>query len=163
MRLLNRYELTTGTVPLVGRDLESHLIGSHTFVRAQEYHQQSGIRQAAFRVVLRQEIVVAFRTQRPVELLREYVQVDQFMDQTDDWTLAFHIIVLCAEVLTYCYGDGSKTAEAWDDLARRVQTWMSSKSASFEPLHCEPGRVSETRVFPVIWLLNDCHGMACSL
>jgi hypothetical protein len=137
------------------------LIGSHTFVRAQEYHQLSGIRQAAFRVVLRQEIVVAFRAQRPVQLLREYVEVDQHMDRADDWTMAFHIIVLCAEVLTYCYGDGPKTAEIWDDLAGRIHSWKSLRSASFEPLHSIPGRCSDSQVFPEIWLLNDCHGMAC--
>lgn len=134
-------------------------MGTHTFVRAQEYHQPSGIRQATFMVVLRQEIVVAFRTQTPVELLREYVQVDRSMGRTDDWTLAFHIIVLCAEVLTYCYGDGSKTADTWDELAGRAQSWMNSKPVSFEPIHRVPGRMSETQVFPEIWLLNDCHGM----
>lgn len=145
-------------VPLVGQDMQSHLMGTHTFVRAQEYHQLSGIRQATFRVVLRQEIVVAFRTQTPVQLLREYVQVDRSMDRTDDWTLAFHIIVLCAEILTYCYGNSSKTAEVWDDLAGKAQAWMNSKSASFKPIYRVPSRMSETQVFPQIWLLNDCHG-----
>lgn len=134
-------------------------MGTHTFVRAQENYRPEGIRQAAFRVVLRQEIVIAFRSQRPVELLREYVQVDQSMDLTDDCTSAFHIIVLCAEVLTYCYGDGPKTLSEWNTLAGRTRSWMEIKPISFEPLlHRAPRQRSETQVFPEIWLLNDCHG-----
>lgn len=135
-------------------------MGTRTFVRAQGYHHRpSGIRQAAFRVVLRQEIVIAFRTQRPVQLLREYVQVDGSLDQADDWTLAFHIIVLCAEVLTYCYGDEPKTAAAWDDLSDRAQRWMDGKHVTFEPLlYRAQGERCGDQVFPEIWLLNDCHG-----
>jgi len=79
------------------------------------------------------------------------------MDQTDDWTLAFHIIVLCAEVLSYCYGDEPKTADAWHDLTDRTQSWMDSKPTSFEPLQFVPRRTSEDQVFQEIWLLNDCH------
>lgn len=144
-------------VPLVGKDTQSHLMGTHTFMRAQEYHP-SAIREAAFRVVLRQEIVVAFKTQCPVQLLPEYVQVDRSMDRSDDWILAFHIIVLCAEVLSFCYGDDPKLADAWDDLSGRVQSWMDSKPSSFEPIRFVRARMSESQVFPEIWLLNDCHG-----
>lgn len=146
-------------MPLVGEDTQSHLMGTHTFLRAQE-SQSSRIRQAAFRVVLRQEIVVAFKTQRPVQLLPEYVQVDRSMESTDDWTLAFHIIVLCAEVLNYCYGNDPKNVRAWDELAGRAQSWMDSKPASFEPLHYVSPEISKTQVFPEIWLLNDCHAAA---
>lgn len=109
-------------------------------------------------MVLRQEIVIAFRTQRPVQLLREYVQVDGSLDQADDWTLAFHIIVLCAEVLTYCYGDEPKTAAAWDELSNRAQKWMDSKPVTFEPLLYRAQGERCDQVFPEIWLLNDCHG-----
>lgn len=134
-------------------------MGTHTFVRAQENYRPEGIRQAAFRVVLRQEIVIAFRSQRPVQLLREYVQVDQSLDRTDDWTSAFHIIVLCAEVLTYCYGDGPKTYSEWTTLTDRTRSWMELKSLSFEPLlHRNSRQRSEAQIFPEIWLLNDCHG-----
>lgn len=140
----------------LGQDMENHLMGTHTFVRAQEYDQSSAIRQAVFRVVLRQEIVIAFKTQRPVQLLPEYIQADRSLDGSDDWTLAFHIIVLCAEVLSYCYDDGPKTAQSWDELMRRTQKWIASLPLSFEPLLCRsPG---EGKVFPTILLLNDCHG-----
>lgn len=91
-------------MPFAGQDFESHLMGTHTFVRAQKYNNPSGIRQAIFRVVLRQEIVIAFRTQRPVQLLREYIQADRSLDRSDEWILAFHIIVLCAEILTIATG-----------------------------------------------------------
>ncbi|KAH8650565.1 hypothetical protein BGZ60DRAFT_473863 [Tricladium varicosporioides] len=144
------------SVPLVGSDTQGHLMGTHTFMRASEY-QPSGIREAAFRVVLRQEIVFAFKTQTPLQLLPEYVQVDRAMDTADDWGSAFHIMVLCAEVLSYCYGEEQKLAETWDNLSERVSSWMESKSASFEPLFSVPAGVKENQVFPQIWLLNDCH------
>lgn len=148
---------TIDIVPVVGKDTQSHLIGTHTFIRAQDY-QSSGIRQAAFRVVLRQEIVFAFKTQSPIQLLTEYVQVDRYMDQIDDWTSAFHIIVLCAEVLSYCYGDDAKSANTWTQLTDRAQIWITSKPASFEPSYSMPRKMSQSQVFPQIWLLNECHG-----
>lgn len=156
------HAILTATVPLVGQDTQSHLMGTHMFVRAQEYHELSGMRQAAFRVVLRQEIVVAFRSQKPVQLLREYVEVDRAMNGQDDWTLAFHAIVLCAEILNYCYGEQPRTVEEWDEYERRARDWMASRSASFKPLHRIQPRSSVHQVFPEIWLLNDCHGMSSS-
>lgn len=152
-------------VPFAGRDYESHLMGTHTFVRAVTSHQPSGIRHAALRVVLRQEVVVAFRSQRPIQMLQEYLRADKSLDdQADDWSSAFHIIVLCAEVLTCCYGDEPKTTDVWMRLADRARAWIDSKAVSFEPLlHRSQVDVTESaHVFPEIWLLNDCHG-ACLL
>lgn len=135
-------------------------MGTHTFVRAQEFHHPSGIRQAVFLVVLRQEIVIAFRTQRPVQLLREYVQVDRSLETGDDWVIAFHIIVLCAEILNYCYGEDSKSPDAWMELSERVRRWMDTKPIQFEPLmYRNRGESSPDQVFPEIWLLNDCQSM----
>jgi hypothetical protein len=145
-------------VPLVGSDTQGHLMGTHTFMRASEY-RPFGIREAVFRVVLRQEIVFAFKTQAALQLLPEYVQVDRAMERVDDWAFAFHIMVLCAEVLSYCYGEGPKLAEAWDDLSARVKSWIDSKPSSYEPLFCVPTCVVKGQIFPQIWLLNDCHGM----
>ncbi|OAA57594.1 Zn(2)-C6 fungal-type DNA-binding domain protein [Niveomyces insectorum RCEF 264] len=143
---------------IMGLDMENHLMGTHTFVRLQEYAQSSAIRQAVFRVVLRQEIVIAFRSQRPVQLLREYIRADRSLDQTstaDDWTRAFHSFVLCAEVLTYCYGDVPKTPQSWDDLAWRAQKWLDTLPVSYAPLlYRDPG---QDGVFPTVMLLNDCH------
>jgi hypothetical protein len=68
-------------------------------------------------------------------------------------------MVLCAEVLSYCYGEGPKLAEAWDDLSARVKSWIDSKPSSYEPLFCVPTCVVKGQIFPQIWLLNDCHGM----
>ena len=146
------------SVPFAGQDFENHLMGTHTFVRAQEFHHPSGIRQAVFLVVLRQEIVIAFRTQRPVQLLREYIQVDRSLHKGDDWIIVFHIIVLCAEVLNHCYGEESKSPEAWRELSDRAKLWMDTKPTHFEPLLYRPrGESSAAQVFPEIWLLNDCQ------
>ena len=155
--MANKY--STASVPIAGQDLESHLMGTHTFSRAQEYHQQSSVQQAAFRVVLRQEIVIAFRTQRPIQLLQKYIHVGQSLNQSDDSSVAFQIFVLCAEVLTMCYGESSTTLEAWEGINSRVQSWMDSKPITFEPLlqRHSSGFPNED-VFPEILHLTDCHG-----
>lgn len=97
-------------------------------------------------------------------MLQQYLEADRSLDnRADDWSSAFHIIVLCAEILTCCYGDEPKAVNAWSQLAQRVQAWMDTKAISFEPLLSEStanktSNDSQTRVFPEIWLLNDCHG-----
>lgn len=89
---------------------------------------------------------------------QSYIQADRSLDRSDDWTLAFHIIVLCAEVLTYCYGDDPKTVQIWDKLMARAQKWINSVPISFEPLFYRSP--CQGQVFPTIMLLNDCHGKA---
>lgn len=135
-------------------------MGTHTFVRAQAHGPLSAIQLAAFRVVLRQEIILTFRNQRPIQLLEKYVQVDRSLDQDDDWSLAFHIFVLCAEVLTACYGEGLKTPDRWDELENRLEAWIDSRPPTFDPLiyRAPSGELPDGNVFPEILLLNDCHG-----
>lgn len=146
------------SVPIAGQDFESHLMGTHTFVRALDSCYRSPIQIAACRVVIRQEIVLTFRTQRPIQLLETYMQVDQSLDQNDDWSSTFHMFVLCAEILTMCYGKGPKTMEAWDDFESRLQIWVNSRPVTFEPFFSRGRSGSpEGNVFPQLWLLNDCH------
>lgn len=156
-------DISIASAPIAGQDYESHLMGTHTFVKAQDYHQQSAIQQAAIRVVLRQEIVYSFRTQQPVRLLQEYIQVNESLNPDKDSSTAFHLFVLCAEALTLCYGSGQKTPEAWEELEGRVQAWMDTKPVTFEPLlKREPNESLTGNVFPEIWLLNDCSVAAYS-
>lgn len=144
-------------VAVVGKDTLSHLLGTHIFVLAQEY-RTSGIRQAAFRVALRQEINVAFCTRKPLKLLTKYTDVDRSADLKSDWDWTVHIIVLCAEVLNYCYCNiGQAPTQPWDELSTRVEDWLRKKPKSFEPLQCKEPNYTD-QVFPEIWLLNDCHG-----
>ncbi|RFU30272.1 hypothetical protein B7463_g6058, partial [Scytalidium lignicola] len=143
------------SIPLVGTDTQSHLLGTHVFVRAQEY-RASGIRQAALRVALRQEITVAFSARQPVKLLTEYISVERSKSLTNDWDWTFRMTVLCAEVLNYCFCDNPKSVAVWAELVRRADSWMREKPSSFEPLKCIERRPPD-RVFPEIWLLNDCH------
>jgi hypothetical protein len=119
---------------------------------------------AAFRVVLRQEIILTFRSQRPIQLLEKYVQVDQSLVEDDDWSLTFHLFVLCAEILTACYGDGPKDPNTWTELENRLQTWIRSRPPTFDPLiyRAPSGQLPDGNVFPEILLLNDCHGKALS-
>lgn len=158
----NALMLIALTVPMVGQDTESHLLGAQTFARAQAQTplELSGIQTAVFRVLLRQEIVNAFITQRPVQLSQEYhSSADLFWGSAvaDDSTFAFRMILLCAEVLTYCYGETPNTRDAWEDINARLDLWMTTKPMSFEPLLYRPnGRPGQP--FPQVRYLNDCHG-----
>lgn len=96
-------------------------------------------------------------------MLTEYIRVDRSIeDDNNDCAIAFHIIVLCAEILSYCYGDESRSAAAWEELSDRAELWLDTKPASFEPIRNVAARSAEGQVFPEIWLLNDCHGKSPS-
>lgn len=145
----------------MGRCLQSGFLGTHTFILARKYHELSDVGQAVFHVILRQEILVAFRTRRPVRMLDDFLHVDRSMTGANDWTSTFHVLALCAEILNFCYEEDAKTLDAWDHLASRTQSWANTKPTSFEPMYREPAQATQPKVFPEIWLLNDSHGMVC--
>ncbi|KAE9573948.1 hypothetical protein CGMCC3_g9951 [Colletotrichum fructicola] len=144
------------SVPLLGQDTRSHLLGTHLFVLAQEY-QTSGIRRAAFLVALRQEINVAFSTRKPTQLLTKCLGFRSVAELKNDWDWTIYIIVLCAELLNHCYcSPRDESAQSWTELSARAEDWLEKKPISFEPLQCRERNGSD-RVFPDIWFLNDCH------
>ncbi|OCL02702.1 hypothetical protein AOQ84DRAFT_348764 [Glonium stellatum] len=141
-------------VPISGADTQSHLLGTHVFISAQERSTViGGLRQAAFWVGLRQEVYMAFVNQRSILPALEHCNTNRSFDPTDDCTWANRIIVLCADVLRYCFGDGEHSVSSYNQLLKYSTDWMTYKPSSFTPIfYREP---KEGNIFPEIWLLSD--------
>ncbi|KAK3049845.1 hypothetical protein LTS18_012682 [Coniosporium uncinatum] len=149
-------------VPLSGADTQSHLLGTHIFLQAQESHTMTGgLRQAAYWVALRQEIYIAFVSQRSIVPTLEHCAIERSLEPGDDCTWANRIIVHCAHVIKYCFGDASKTTSLYDGLVEYCERWMTFKPPSFDPMFLrEPTNADgdgggKDKIFPEIWLLND--------
>jgi len=149
-------------VPLSGADTQSHLLGTHIFLQAQESHTMTGgLRQAAYWVALRQEIYIAFVSQRSIVPTLEHCAVERSLEPGDDCAWANRIIVHCAHVIKYCFGDASKTTLLYDSLVEYCERWMAFKPPSFDPMFLREPTSSDgdgggkDKIFPEIWLLND--------
>ncbi|TKA76956.1 hypothetical protein B0A49_01731 [Cryomyces minteri] len=141
-------------VPISGADTQSHLLGTHVFISAQERSTVGGgLRQAAFWVGLRQEIYVAFVNQRSILPALEHCNIDRSFEPADDCTWSNRMIVHCADVIRYCFGDGEQTTSHYTKLLDYCMEWHAFKPPSFSPIFFRDW--DTTNVFPEIWLLGD--------
>ncbi|KAI5370836.1 putative zn(2)-C6 fungal-type DNA-binding domain, fungal transcription factor [Septoria linicola] len=144
-------------VPLSGQspsDQSSHLLGAQAFIAAQERAAVfGGLRQAAFWVGLRQEVYVAFVNQRPVLPALEHCNVDRSFDAAEDHVWSCRMVVLCADVLRFCFGEAPQTIDGYRYLETQVETWWSCKPSSFTPVFYREPEGEE--IFPYIWYVSD--------
>lgn len=123
-------------VPLTGCDQESHLPAVHALLSVQERRALSGgIRQAAFWVGFRQEMVVAFINQRGIVPVLEHCNIDRTFSPADERTWTNRMIVHCADVITYCFQDGMSDVSRYRALDQYANDWMSHKPMSFKLLY----------------------------
>lgn len=144
-------------VPLSGlspSNQQSHLLGANTFLTTQVRSTfEGGLRQAAFWVGLRQEIYVAFVNQRSTIPELGYCNIDRSLEAAPDHVWACRIVVLCADVIRYCFGGGDQATPTYNFLANSVAQWFDAKPASWTPVYYRvPG---EGEVFPEIWFVCD--------
>lgn len=144
-------------VPLSGHspaDQQGHLLGANTFLTAQVHStSESGLRQAAFWVGLRQEIYVAFVNQRSIIPELGYCNIDRSFEAAPDHVWACRIVILCADVIRYCFGDSDHSTAAYTFLAESVARWHESKPASWTPVYYRaPG---QDEAFPEVWYIGD--------
>ncbi|KAF2090272.1 hypothetical protein K490DRAFT_20785, partial [Saccharata proteae CBS 121410] len=137
-----------------GQESQGHLLGTHIFLSAQERSTlMGGLRQAAFWVGLRQEIYMAFVNQRTIMPVLEHCNIDRSFEPAHDCIWANRIVVLCADVLRYCFGDGEQSFTTYNKLLDYCHGWNLYKPPSFTPIfHKE---ADAERVFPETWLLSD--------
>lgn len=158
----NRIELYISLIisvaPLNGGDWETAQRGTQVFITAQASGGlDSNLRRAAFRVAYRQEVHMAFVSQRPFHMplqCHEY----RSLEYADDFTWAYRTIVHCADVLQYCYGHGSKTNSDYDMLVQYHEGWENLRPLSFNVLYERIATSSTRQSLPEIWYLSDCHG-----
>jgi hypothetical protein len=84
----------------------------------------SSLRFATLNIELRQEVHIAFMTNRPPPpSLVDYCDIDRSLEPTDDWMWAYRIIAHTADTLTYCNGDSPKTLGRWNELWGYLDKW----------------------------------------
>ncbi|GAB7362556.1 hypothetical protein MBLNU230_g2873t1 [Neophaeotheca triangularis] len=144
-------------VPLSGQlhpDSSSHLLGAHAFIAAQERATLSGgLRHSAFWVGLRQEIYVAFVNQRSIMPALEHCNIDRSCEPADDYTWACRIVVCCADVIRFCFGDGDRSNATYDHLADSCAQWYACKPASFTPVYWK--EANPETIFPESIFIAD--------
>ncbi|CAM1507731.1 Fc.00g045790.m01.CDS01 [Cosmosporella sp. VM-42] len=142
-------------VPLLGEDYEGHLLGIQVFMNAPDSSMVvSEMRKAAFWVGLRQEVTMAFASQRAIRISLGHNFIDQSFTEADDDTWANRIIVHCANVIEFCFGDSDQKAGDYQTLKEYDDGWLHSRPPSFLPLAFTPADLQSGEPFPRIVYLN---------
>ena len=102
---------------------------------------------------MRQEIFFAYISQRSILPTLTHCNIDRSFEAADDYVWANRIIVHCADVLRYCYGDGPKNTSAYTELVDYCDSWMALKPSTFAPMYYKDA--DEWNLFPEVWLLGD--------
>lgn len=144
-------------VPVTGQhpdQQDSHLLGAHAFITAQERATiTGGLRQAAFWVGLRQEIYVAFCNQRSIIPALEHCNIDRSLTAASDDIWACRMVVLCADIIRYCFGEHDHPQSTFTFLSDCAVQWFNSKPASFTPIYELAS--GESNVFPEMQYVGD--------
>lgn len=146
-------------VPLLGTDHEGHLLGIQVFMNAQDSTAvATGMRKAAFWIGLRQEVTMAFASQRSIKISLSHNFIDQSFTEASDDVWANRIIVHCANVIEFCFGDGDQKASEYQALKEYDDGWLHSRPSSFLPLAFGPADPSSGNKFPQIVYMNHAVG-----
>lgn len=152
-------------------DAHSYLVGIKAFVHhgtggdGSRYLMPGSLSGAAFWVGLRQEIYSAVMNQEPVRINLVHSLVDRTLVPTDDYAWANRAVVHCADVLNFCFGDGTQGTmgrggglEWWNELDEYNRWWQESLPSSFTPIFYREPDWEKKEVFPEIWYQSACHG-----
>jgi hypothetical protein len=119
----------------------------------------SSLRFATLLIELRQEVHIAFMTNRaPPAKLVKYCAIDRSLEPVDDWMWTYRMTAHIAEILTYCNGSGPKTLQQWSELWAYLDDWEGLVPLSFRPIFEDAAESADGRMLPDIWFANDCHG-----
>ena len=116
----------------------------------------SGLRQASFWVALRQEVFTSFMKQRPLTFPLAHCDAFRSLSPAPDAVWADRLVIFCADVLDYCYGNSKVTAhgslQRWKALVAFQDQLHACLPRSFDPLY-----TSDSDPFPEIWHLDPSH------
>lgn len=102
---------------------------------------------------------MAFVNQRPVRIKLNHNFIDRSFGPASDDTWANRIIIHCAEVVNFCFGEGDQANPGqYQALRSYDDAWLLARPLSFLPLaYCEPDRTAG-EVLPQILYLNHAVG-----
>ncbi|KAL0938416.1 arcA-like protein [Colletotrichum truncatum] len=147
-------------VPILGTDHEGHLLGIQLFMNNQNTASTppSPLRQASFWVGLRQEITMAFATQRPIKVKLDLLFIDRSFSPSDDDCWANRIVVHCAEVVQFCFGEVENRSREYQRLVEYDRNWLRARPVSWLPIAYSEPDPSANEVFPQILYINHAVG-----
>ena len=129
--------------------------------------RSDGLCQASFWVAFRQEIHTTVLKQRPFNLALSRCEAFRSFAAAEDAVWADRLIIFCADVLEFCYGntasnhteqDSNLTVkERWLKLKACEKMWSTVLPASFEPIFLRNPERDRKEVFPQICYMADCH------
>ncbi|KAL1861042.1 hypothetical protein Plec18170_001557 [Paecilomyces lecythidis] len=124
--------------------------------------QADGLRQAAIRVALRQELFTSYMKHRPLKFHPCHYEIFRGFSPADDTMWAHRLVIFCADVLQYCYepndaGTPHHSERPWQELKRYEEDLRLALPESFAPTYYRPPNTEAGEVFPEIWYLEDCH------
>ncbi|KAI1737876.1 hypothetical protein F4680DRAFT_460209 [Xylaria scruposa] len=149
----------------------THTVSASLLLRMSLHNSNpSDFSNAAMAVALRQEIYIANRVKRPIELEGRNCGIDDSLTPAPDYIWTFRIMSHAARVTNYAYSIDSLSRTLWDQLWGYLEDWNRARPSSFNPLNhinldsCSDALSSEncnqaadgTRIFPEIYYLSDC-------
>lgn len=151
------------------QDQEVFLRMLNVFIAAQVHCVESrwpsspadSLRQAAFWVALRQEVLSSFMKQRALNFPLAYCHGFRSLSPAPDAVWANRIVIFCADVLEYCYGSRDagpvRSLGRWQALVTYQEELQASLPPSFEALYCRDADPAVSQMFPEIWHLDRWH------
>ncbi|KAF3771109.1 hypothetical protein M406DRAFT_354693 [Cryphonectria parasitica EP155] len=155
-----------------GVDAHSYLLGIQAFVHhgtggdGSRYLMPGSLSGAAFWVGLRQEIYSAVMNQMPVRINLVHSLVDRTLVATDDYGWSNRAVVHCADVLNYCFSNGSQGSmgraggvDWWNELDQYNRQWTGGLPSSFTPIFEREPDADKDEAFPEVWYQSACHAI----
>lgn len=133
------------------------ILNARNHARSHPPDTPSSLRFAVMNIELRQEIHIAFVTNRPPKPYTEYCNIDRTLEPTDDWTWTWRMLAHTADTLLYCNGNGAKSLQRWMELVEYLDVWENAVPTSFRPFYYEKSEPMSGKMFPEMLFANDCH------
>ncbi|GAB1196473.1 hypothetical protein APSETT444_005744 [Aspergillus pseudonomiae] len=167
--MISTYEMFDTDSTTTSGDWEKHLRGSFWIQRSQDNDGESvdRLRQAVWWAWLRQDIWAAFRAGRPT---LTFWRARKGLEELDSDELATRIVYICGKCVAYAASDETSPnqdprhrIEQGDRLLCALDDWHRVLPASYQPVTVAMDPVSDTTVFPPIWIHPPNHAGAMQM
>ncbi len=159
---------------VTGNDQERHLAGCSALLRASQGREVDPstpeLRQAAFWVYMRQCLYNACVHQQAPNVDLNLALIpppsggDPLSDLRAETAWANTMTWICATVVSFCFGSAhpepSTRIHRWQELSEAVESWLSNRPGTFDPIWYSEAVPASGNPFPEIWFTADWHSMS---